>query len=281
MQKKARLGSSPRDDKEMHILNRIVRWTLEGVTYEADQRHAETLMKEKGLQDAHSVTTPGVTEKVCERNQGTPRELDRGEARPFRLHVARANFLTQDRVDIAYACKEICFEMAKPTEAGWSKLKRVVRYLVDQPRVLYMHRWQVRGALTVYVDTDWAGCYTTRRSTSGGAAVLGNHLVKHWSITQPTIALSSGEAELGGIVKGATQGLGMQSVARDLGLEVKLKILTDSTAAQAMVDRKGIGRVRHLEVSELWVQDAVKIGKFLVEKVAGEDKARRHPHKAR
>jgi hypothetical protein len=72
---KGRLGSSPCDDKEMHILNRIVRWTPEGVTYEADQRRS------------------GI--------QGTPRELDRGEARTFRSYVARANFLAQDRVDVA------------------------------------------------------------------------------------------------------------------------------------------------------------------------------------
>jgi hypothetical protein len=68
-------------------------------------------------------------------------------------------------------------------------------------------------------------------------------------------------------VKGATQGLGIQSVARDLGLEVELTILTVSGAARAMVNRKGVGRVRHLEMSELWVQDAVKIEKFLLEKV--------------
>jgi hypothetical protein len=266
---RGRLGSSSRNDKEMRISNRIVRWTPEGITYEADQRHAEILMKEMGLQD-NPVATPGVKEKACERNRGTARELDRSEARMFRSYAARANYLAQDRVDVAYACKEICREMAKPSEAGWDKLKRVVRYLLRQPRVLYMYRWQLKGELTVYVDTDWAGCATTRRSTSGGAAVLGIHFAQHWSTTQSTIALSSGEAELGGIVKGPKQGLEIQSVARDLGLEVELKILTDSTAARAMVNRKGIGRVRHLEVSDLWVQDAVKIGKFLVEKVEGE-----------
>eukprot|EP00969_Alexandrium_andersonii_P074680 3294522-Alexandrium_andersonii.AAC.1 len=65
--------------------------------------------------------------------------------------------------------------------------------------------------MTVYTDTDFAGCMSARRSTSGGAAMWGAHTIKHWSTTQKTIALSSGEAELAGIVKGAAEGMGLVS----------------------------------------------------------------------
>ena len=67
------------------------------------------------------------------------------------------------------------------------------------------------------------------------------HLLNHWSNTQATVALSSGEVELRGIVRGASEGLGIQSLAADLGLEVKLEVFTDSTAAEGMVARKGLG----------------------------------------
>eukprot|EP00969_Alexandrium_andersonii_P021596 945476-Alexandrium_andersonii.AAC.1 len=53
--------------------------------------------------------------------------------------------------------------------------------------------------LRVYVDTDFAGRLRARRSTCGGVCVRGAHAIKHWSTTQTTIALSSGEAELAGI----------------------------------------------------------------------------------
>eukprot|EP00969_Alexandrium_andersonii_P171291 7572134-Alexandrium_andersonii.AAC.1 len=39
------------------------------------------------------------------------------------------------------------------------------------------------------------------------------HAIKHWSTTQKTIDLSSGEAELAGIVKGAAEGLGLAAIA--------------------------------------------------------------------
>ena len=74
-----------------------------------------------------------------------------------------------------------------------------------------------------------------------------------------------------GIIKGATEGLGLQSVGRDLGLEHSVNIYTDSSAAMGMVARKGMGRVRHIEVGELWIQDAVKAKLLTVNKVKGED----------
>ena len=46
--------------------------------------------------------------------------------------------------------------------------------------------------------------------------------MKHWSTTQKAITLSSGEAELGGVVKAATEGIGLQSLALGLGLDLSL-----------------------------------------------------------
>ena len=123
----------------------------------------------------------------------------------------------------------------------------------------------------MYVDTDWAGCFKSRKSTSGGAIVRGTHLLKHWSTTQQTIALSSCEAELKGIVKGAAEGMGLQNVGRDLNTELSIHLYTGSSAAMGMVARKGMGRVRHIEVGELWIQDAVKQRKTTVSNVKGDE----------
>ena len=88
--------------------------------------------------------------------------------------------------------------------------------------------------------------------------MLGTHLIKHWSNTQGVVALSSAEAELYGVVRGATQGIGLQSIARDLGETLELEVLTDSGAAKGICMRKGIGRVRHLDTNLLWIQDEVR-----------------------
>ena len=83
--------------------------------------------------------------------------------------------------------------------------------------------------------------------------MIGEHMVKSGCTTQAVIALSSGEAEYYGLVKGSSIGLGIRGIMSDLGVNGKVNILTDSSAAKGISARKGVGRVRHIEVNQLWV----------------------------
>ena len=196
------------------------------------------------------------------------------EATLFRALAARANYLAMDRPECAYATKELCRFFATPTRTGVEQLKRLIRYLAGAKRLVWKFGFQHASKsedLTVFVDTDFAGCHVTRRSTSGGAACRGDHLIKHWSTTQSTVALSSAEAELTGISKGAAQGLGLQTIAADLGIQLKLTVMTDATAAIGICRRRGLGKVRHLATADLWMQDRIRRGDFKLEKVAGSE----------
>ena len=89
---------------------------------------------------------------------------------------------------------------------------------------------------------------------------------------QETVALSFGESEFDSIVKAATMGLGVKGLMEDLGVEVEVQVNTDPSAAKSIIARKGAGRVRHIEVRELWVQDRVAKGEVKIAKVKGEEK---------
>ena len=140
------------------------------------------------------------SQTACDRKEleGDDEKLDEVKVSWFRGVAARANFLSLDRMDIQYAAKEICRNMAAPTMGGLRKLKRLVRYLVQVPEAeLHFGASEIiqshGGCLSVdvYVDSDWAGCLQTRRSTNGGLVVVGGGTVKSWSSTQGSIALSS------------------------------------------------------------------------------------------
>ena len=103
--------------------------------------------------------------------------------------------------------------------------------------------------------------------------MLGEHCIKMWSVNQAVIALSSGEAELYGIVKGSTNALGVCGVMKDLGVELAIIVSTDSSAAKAIANRRGLGKLRHIELSELWIQDQTAKGKITIYKIKGEDNA--------
>ena len=100
--------------------------------------------------------------------------------------------------------------------------------------------------------------------------MLGRHTIKHWSSTQASVALSSGEAEFAGVIRGAGQGLGYQALLRDLGVEAPLRVWTDSSAAIGICTRQGLGKLRHLDTHTLWIQQAVRLGRVDLRKVAGE-----------
>ncbi len=160
--------------------------------------------------------------------------------------------------------------MASPTESAWTALKRLCRYLVGLPRMVYVYDYQSADTVEVYTDTDWAGCPRTRKSTSGGCVLLGNHTIKTWSSTQASIALSSGEAEFNGVVRASGVGLGYQSLLRDLGQELPVRVWTDSSAAIGICSRQGLGKLRHLDCHTLWVQQAVRSRRIDLRKVPGE-----------
>ena len=101
--------------------------------------------------------------------------------------------------------------------------------------------------------------------------MLSGACLKFWSTTQAVRALSSGEAEYYASLKGASVALGFQSMCADLGDIVKIQLFTDSAAARGMIGRRGLGKVRHLEVGYLWLHDLVADKKILMSKVKGTE----------
>jgi len=71
-------------------------------------------------------------------------------------------------------------------------------------------------------------------------------------VQQTTAALSSGEAEYG-----SAAAIMVQNILAEMHRKYKLACLTDSSAAKGISKRHGVGRPKHLELKELWVQDKV------------------------
>ena len=101
----------------------------------------------------------------------------------------------------------------------------------------------------------------------------GEHVIKSWSTNQSVVALSSGEAEYYGLVEAASVALGIKSIGMDIGMEFagKISIKADASAAIGIANRVGIGKVRHIEVNQLWLQEKVYGGEMEILKVKSEE----------
>ena len=199
------------------------------------------------------------------------KKLDRVREIQYRACVARCNYMCQDRSDVQYQVKELCRAMSSPTEADWLMLKRLARYLIGRTRVIVCFGYQeANGIIDVWTDTDYGGCQVSRKSASAGIVMLGGHMVKSSSSTQTNVALSSGVAEYYGFVKGASMAIGIRSMHEEMGIKLRIRVSTDASAAKGIASRRGLGKVRHIEFHQLWVQDKVSNGEIEIRKVDGK-----------
>ena len=99
--------------------------------------------------------------------------------------------------------------------------------------------------------------------------MMGPHTIKAWSRQQRTIALSSAEAETHGMVACSCELLGIQSRAKDLGITVGASVYADASAALGIIQRRGIGKLRHIQTQCLWLQEAHATNRLHFEKIDG------------
>ena len=84
---------------------------------------------------------------------------------------------------------------------------------------------------------------------------MANQYIKSWSKTQALVALSSAESELYAIVKASSETLGLMSTIRDMNKNFNSALFSDASAALGVVQRQGLGKLRHIDCNYLFGQN--------------------------
>ena len=201
--------------KKAVYLGRTLEWGENGLSLRPDRRHVRSLLREFGMENCRSISTPLCDTVEKEGHRSDRPELSAELATTHRAVVARVVYLAQDRLDLGEAAVELAKTMAIPRKGEDERLKRVARYLHGHPD--HMQWYQVQEDTETFVlttDADWATCKESRGSKSGGTLQLGNHLIAAWSRVQPRIALCSGDAELYAGMRGITETMGFVHLMR-------------------------------------------------------------------
>ena len=98
---------------------------------------------------------------------------------------------------------------------------------------------------------------------------MGAHYIKSCSKNQSTIALSSAEAELYAIIKTASETLGIIFMLWDWNVPMEADLYSDASAAPGIIGRTGLGKLRHIDTSYIWLQQDSINKKLEVDKVLG------------
>lgn len=171
------------------------------------------------------------------------------------------------------SAKEACRGMARPKVRDFTMAKQLVSFLKGLGEVKWLFRMQSQEEALktkVFVDSEGAGCRETRKSTSGGVLMIGNHPLMTWSTTQATRPTSPGETELIAMAEGTSRAMGLHTMLEEMLPRVELErivVCTDSSVAKSWAATRGLGRMRHLEVKLLRLQESAHRGKILLVKV--------------
>ncbi|XP_062217755.1 uncharacterized mitochondrial protein AtMg00810-like [Phragmites australis] len=159
--------------------------------FPSQRQYAADLLQRAGMAECHSTTTPVDTQAKLSATAGDPVK----DLTEYQSLAGALQYLTLTRSDIAYAVQQVCLYMHAPHEPHLALIKRILRYVKGTLGFgLHLHATPATS-LTVYSDSDWAGCLDSRRSTSGFCVYLGDNLVSWSSKRQTTVSHSSAEVE--------------------------------------------------------------------------------------
>ncbi|PWA99415.1 hypothetical protein CTI12_AA009100 [Artemisia annua] len=185
----------------------------------------------------------------------------------YRSLAGGLQYLTFTRPDLSYAVQQICLYMHDPREPHFAALKRILRYVhgtLDFGLHLYS---SPTSSLVGYTDADWAGCPSTRRSTSGYCVFLGDNLLSWSSKRQHTISRSSAEAEYRGVANVVAETAWLRNLLRELHspLTSATLVYCDNVSALYLsANPVQHQRTKHIEIDIHFVRDMVTAGQVRV-----------------
>ena len=103
--------------------------------------------------------------------------------------------------------------------------------------------------LEAHTDADWSSDSIDRKSTSD----VGSTTLREFTKGQRCQTLSNGESEHNATVTTTAEALHLQRLLEFSGVQAKLRLRIDSTAARGIIQRQGCGPLKHIETRILWL----------------------------
>nr|GEX49318.1 ribonuclease H-like domain-containing protein [Tanacetum cinerariifolium] len=157
----------------------------------------------------------------------------------------------------------VCLYMHDTWEPHFSALKWILRYVqgtLDYGLQLFS---STTDSLIAYLDANWAGCLTTRWSTSGYCVFLGNNLLS-WSFKrQPTLSPSTVEAENRGVSNAIAETCWIRNLLHELYTPLSsTTIVYCDNVSDVYLSSNPVQHqlTKHIEIDIHFVRDLVATG---------------------
>jgi hypothetical protein len=180
----------------LHLGIKITRDRQNRTIHLSQEHYLKNVLDRFDMTHCNTTSTPFPTS--IELSPGTNEEVEDAAHLPYQQAIGCLNWAAvHTRPDIQYAVSTLARYSSKYTYRHWQVVKHLLRYIqgtLDRGIIFKKHD-APSTELRAYADADYAACTTTRRSTTGYVFTLGGSLISWKSRRQPTVALSTTEAE--------------------------------------------------------------------------------------
>ena len=232
--------------------------------------YASKVLEEFNMEECNSAKTP----MECRLRLKREGEGEEVESTYYRKLIGCLRYLTLTRPDILFSVSYLSRFMSKPYSNHLVAAKRILRYIKGTSDYGLIYKGNEVSKLVGFYDSDYAGDYDDRKSTSGYIFLLGSKPIAWNCSKQKVVALSSCEAEYISSTSAVCQGIWISRFMHELiGESIeKFDICIDNKSATE-ISRNPVyhGRTKHIEFRYLFIRNCVEENKVMLQYVRTDD----------
>ncbi|GJW44005.1 retrovirus-related pol polyprotein from transposon TNT 1-94 [Tanacetum coccineum] len=254
---------------ELNFFLRLQIKQMEDGIFFNQSKYIKEMLKKFGLEDSKPMKTPMSSDTKLTKDE----ECESVDSTKYRGMIGSLLYLTASRPDIMFSvCLCARFQEA-PKTSHLEVVKRIFRYIKG---TTHLGLWYPKGTgieTVVYADSDHAGDYVDRKSTSGICTFMGCCLTSWFSKKQTALAISTTEAEYVSAEKACQQALWMKQALIDYDVRLDdVPIMCDNKGAIDLSKNPvQHSRTKHIEIRHHFLRDNVQKGHISIEKVPSVD----------
>lgn len=268
MEKVYKIGS--REELNHFLSLKITRDKDKGFIF-LSQTHYIDELKEQYLPDCTiTVHTPTSSDF---KDLGPRQDHESTSPGPYNSLIGALLWVAQStRADIAFAVNRLSQFLKNPSSSHWNAAVRILRYLITTKHL----KLRLGGSLDCcgYTDSDWAEDRFDRRSTSAYTYRIGCGSISWKSRKQPTVSLSSTEAEYKALSDSCKEAIWLRNVLSELRLRPlsPIPLHVDNEGAEALAKNpEHHTRTKHIDARYHFIRECCRDGKIKVRHVSTQD----------
>ena len=239
------------------------------------KQYIDQIVKKYGFGDAAPVKTP--LDKNIKLTKQDGYVADAKFRKGYQSKVGSLNFSSnQTRPDIAFATGYVARYASNPNQDHMDAVDRIFAYLKGDPGkgIVYSDKHGLK--VTGFVDSDFAGCEDSRKSTTGWVFTLAGGPISWSSQRQKTVATSTMDAEYIACAEAAKEAVWIRNFINDLripGVYIDtVPLFIDCNSALKLTRNPEFhSKSKHIDVKHHFVREKVEGGIINTQRVDTKD----------